>query len=197
MAYFQKFSSLYYTLDDGKTVQIVTDVLKRIALSKELRDNTSVYDLYDINDGETPEIVANKVYGDPQLHWVLLIANDIIDPRFDWPMSYYNLLQYCIAKYGENQIYNHHHHVNSSNFITPDGRLLENESTFSSIIPIVFQSTNSIESELLLENTDLNLIPVTNFDYENEINESKRLIRIIKPAVVSEIDSLFTTLINI
>ena len=87
--------------------------------------------------------------------------------------------------------------MNSSNFITPDGRLLENESTFSSIIPIVFQSTNSIESELLLENTDLNLIPVTNFDYENEINESKRLIRIIKPAVVSEIDSLFTTLINI
>jgi len=197
MAYFQKFSPLYYTLDDGKTVQIVTDILKRIALSKELRDNTSVYDLYDIKDGETPEIVANKVYGDPQLHWVLLIANDIIDPRFDWPMSYYNLLQYCNAKYGENQIYQHHHYINDKSFITVDARLIDNESTFSNIVPIVFQSSDGVESELLLENADLNLIPVTNFDYENELNESKRLIRIIKPAVVSEIDSLFTTLINI
>jgi hypothetical protein len=86
--------------------------------------------------------------------------------------------------------------VNSSNFITPDGRLLENESTFSSIIPIVFQSTIGIESELLLENSDIKLIPVTNFDYENQLNEAKRLIRIIKPSVVSEIDSQFTTLVN-
>ena len=175
------------------TVKLVP---KRIALSKELRNNTSVYDLYDIKDGETPEIVANKVYGDPQLHWVILIANDIIDPRFDWPLSYYNLIQYCIAKYGENQIYHHHHHIDANKFVTADKRLIDNESTFSDIIPIIFQYTDGIESELLLQDAPLNLVPVTNFDYENEVNESKRLIRIIKPEIVSEIDSRFTTLIN-
>ena len=57
--FFEKFPSLYYTLDNGKSVQTVTDILRRVVLSTEIRKNEAFYDQYDIKDGETPEIVAN------------------------------------------------------------------------------------------------------------------------------------------
>ena len=51
-------------------------------------------------DGETPEIVADKFYNDSELYWIILMANEMIDPRFDWPLSYVNLLNYVDNKYG-------------------------------------------------------------------------------------------------
>ena len=103
--FFEKFPYLYYTLDDKNTYQIVPDILRRIKLSEELKNNNAFFDQYDIRDGETPEMLADKFYGNPMLHWVILLANDIIDPRFDWPLDYYNLVEFCKGKYGEHSIY--------------------------------------------------------------------------------------------
>jgi hypothetical protein len=194
--FFEKFPSIFYTLDNGKSIQTVTDILRRIVLSPEIRKNEAFYDQYDIKDGETPEIVSNYFYGDPQMHWVILMANDIIDPRFEWPLSYYNLIQYCKGKYGDNQIYHVHHYKNEVEFIVDGSRVIEEESTFESPVPIVFETSGAFESTLLFQNYNVKLLPVTNFDYEEALNESKRRILIVKPSIVSEIDSTFTQLVN-
>jgi hypothetical protein len=193
---FEKFPSIFYTLDNGKSIQTVTDILRRIVLSPEIRKNEAFYDQYDIKDGETPEMVSNYFYGDPQMHWIILMANDIIDPRFEWPLSYYNLIQYCKGKYGDDQIYHNHHYKNEVEFIVDGSRVIEEESTFESPVPIVFETSGAFESTLLFQNYNVKLLPVTNFDYEESLNESKRRILVIKPSIVSEIDSTFTQLVN-
>ena len=139
---------------------------------------------------------ANYFYNDPQLHWLVLMANDIIDPRFEWPLSYYNLIEYCKGKYGQDQIYHTHHYVNEVEFIVDGSRVIEEESTYENPIPIIFETSNAYESTLLFQNYNIKSTPVTNFDYEDSLNESKRRILVIKPSVVSELDSTFTQLIK-
>ena len=85
--YFQNFPITYYSLDDTSTAQVVTNIALRIKLSDELKNNLALYDEYDIKDGETPEMVADKFYSNPLLHWLVLHTNDILDARFDWPLD--------------------------------------------------------------------------------------------------------------
>jgi hypothetical protein len=73
---------------------------------------------------------------------------------------------------------------------------LDESSTFLWPIPIVLESSGSVQSTLLLQNHPSNLIPVSNFSYEDALNEKKRRINILKPQVVSEFDSNFTSLIK-
>jgi hypothetical protein len=196
--FFEKFPLFQYTLDNGKTAQTLPDILRRIQLSEELRKNNAFFEQYDIKDGETPEIVAEYWYGDPHLHWIILLSNDIIDPRFDWPMSYYNLTEFCKGKYGPDNINKLHHYVNRNEFIVEGYRSLSEESTFDNPISIQLESSN-VQTEVNLVMQDFpqgTLFPVSNFMYEDLQNEKKRRINIVKPGLVSDIDSRFTTLIN-
>lgn len=114
--YFNMFPVMLYSLDNGRTAQAVQDIARRITMSSELKENSAVYDLYDVRDGETPEIVADKFYKNPQYHWVVLLYNDIIDPRYEWPLGQSDLIAYCKSKYGENNLYATHHYVNAKGF---------------------------------------------------------------------------------
>lgn len=113
--YFQKFPVTLYTLDDASTVQLIRNFLIRFSLSDEIKNNYVFYDEYDIRDGETPEILAYKFYNNSQLHWVILQANDILDPRFEWCLAYNDLIKYSEGKY--NNINSTHHYVNSDGLI--------------------------------------------------------------------------------
>ena len=53
--------------------------LKTRPLKDNVKENILGFDYYDVKDGETPEMIAHKYYGDVNLHWIVLIANDIID----------------------------------------------------------------------------------------------------------------------
>ena len=114
--FFNMFPQMVYTLDDYQSGRLVTDIARRITLSNELKNNTSFFDLYDIKDGETPEMISSDIYGSPMYHWIVLMANDIIDPRFDWPLSQPNLVEYCKTKYGSANIYATHHYINSDGY---------------------------------------------------------------------------------
>ena len=81
MAYFEAFPALYYTLNDNRTGQIVQDIFRRIVLSDEVKDQNVLYETYQIQDGDTPEI---------------------LDPRFAWPMDWYRLEKYITRKYPSN-----------------------------------------------------------------------------------------------
>ena len=162
--YFEMFPQIIYTQDDYATGQIVPDVLRRIRLSDELKSNNSFYDEYDVKDGETPEIVASYFYRNPQYHWIILVTNDIVYPRFDWPMTQPNLVEYCKSKYGTANIYSTHHFTNASGY-----------------------EVNS---------TAVGAVPVSNFTFEDEQNEGKRRIKVLKPELISEIVSNFDSLIK-
>jgi hypothetical protein len=64
-----------------------------------------LYYTYDIQEGDTPEIIAHKYYGDSYRYWIVLFANELLDPQWDWPMTYKMFEQYLADKYPSTNIY--------------------------------------------------------------------------------------------
>lgn len=126
--YFEKFPKTFYTLDDGTTAQVVTNILQRVILTGELQDKYGVYDEYDVTDADTPETLAYQIYGDSELHWIILHLNNILDPRFDWPLSTNNLTRFVEKKYSS---INGIHHYEDSNQKEINGNVTLNASLFS------------------------------------------------------------------
>ena len=114
MSYFNKFPKTVYTLDEYKTGQITPDIFRRTKFLTEFTENFAFFDEYDVEDGETPEIVADLVYNDPTLHWIVLQANEIINPRFDWPLDTNNLKRYTEGKYSNINAIHHYEDANGN-----------------------------------------------------------------------------------
>ena len=115
--YFSKFPYIIYSLDENKTRFIIRDFFRRIKADRVgISSDTAYYD-YFIRDGDTPEILADKIYDNTQFHWVILIANEIIDPRWDWPLPENILYKYIVDKYGLENIGDAHHYINSDGYV--------------------------------------------------------------------------------
>lgn len=99
MAYFSKFPRVRYTFDNGKTNKVAIDIMKRVGFKDLTKENADFFIKYNVVDGDTPEMVAYKLYGSTDLHWVILLFNDIINPYYDWPMSTRKLENFIKKKY--------------------------------------------------------------------------------------------------
>jgi hypothetical protein len=119
MSYFTKLPEIYYdfVLNGANKLFIVRDITANVRPLKNTLDNITLYDLYDIIDGETPEIISQKFYGSPNYHWAIMIANQKYDYLNDWPLPYDRLVQYCIDKYGEDNIYDIHHYEDENGYV--------------------------------------------------------------------------------
>ena len=88
MSYFSNFpiTSIITNIDDMTIVQ-ARNIMVRAKFSNYIKDNDSLFEDYLISDGERPETLAHKVYGRSDLHWMILLFNEMIDPYYDWPLS--------------------------------------------------------------------------------------------------------------
>lgn len=166
--FYNAHPKLYYTLDDNKTIQIVTDIFKRIDFTAKTREATSAFYKYTVRDGETPEILAYNVYGDTLLHWVILHTNQIVNLREEWPMTNDTFNRFLLQKYGTlPAVYAERHKE----------IIMEGES-------------------IITEQSIGNLVPksVSNYEYEFRLNEAKRNILLLKaqyvPDCINEFESL-------
>jgi len=192
--YFNKFPKILYTLDNNRSGQLVPDILRRVKLSDTLKNNSAYYYDYDIKDNERPEMVAHRFYKNPELHWLIMHVNDIIDPRFDWPLSNDDLLDYVIGKYGLNFIYHTHHYKD------PNGKIVNSYKVLSQsndpVLPIVYEDSGIYQRIMFHQTPPVTLTPVTNYDYELELNETKRRIKVVRPELVGDIVNVFEKIIN-
>lgn len=158
--YFDRFAPVYFNVVvNGRTeTRLVRDITTNVRFRKELLSNVTLFDQYDVQDGETPDIIAAKIYGNPQYHWVIMLANDRFDWRKDMPFDDQSLRRYLTAKYGD-QINDVHHYENA------DGLVVMSDAAGAT--------------------------PVTNYEYEVRLNESKRRIKIIAPELLSSILAQF------
>lgn len=224
--YFKSFPYTLYSLDNVTTVQVVTNITNRVTLSDGVKTNLSLYDEYDIKDGETPELVADKFYGNPELHWLVLHYNDILDPRFDWPLDTNNLNRYIAGKYNDVNAVHHYEDVNGNytngnvyllssnaftNFNVNDvltnntnigiGYITSKISTSNVIVTVtsggfktgdqILKSSNTAVSANITSTVVITGTPVTNFTLEDENNEVKRRIKILKSSYVDAVVSDF------
>ena len=218
--YFQNFPYTYYSLDNTRTVQIVTDITNRAVISDEVKTNLGLYDEYDIKDGETPELVADRFYNNPELHWIVLQYNDIIDPRFDWPLDTNNLTRYVTGKYYS---LNGIHHYEDANLAITNGNVIINANvnylnvgnvvvnlsgtgtgyvtskinssnifvrvTSGGFITgdVIANVANTVNNSTITATRTISGTPVTNYVYEDGVNESKRRIKILKTSYVDAV----------
>lgn len=192
---------------------------------------------YIVRDGDTPEILASKIYGDPQAHWMILYANDMLDAQYDWPLTSVVFAKYIADKYrsqAEDDLgrtledyeviswtqdttnipsYHHYEKVvkleNQAAQVTTETRFIINKSllTDDELVDVphdyydeladiqdVTPVNLEIDGQTVIQSVYRN--KVTYYDYEDELNEAKRTIRIIKKEYYTQMITEFGILTN-
>lgn len=99
MRYFQNLPKVFDVDDKGKYL-LMTNILARVNIIPSLLNDVSLYYEYDVQDEDTPEIIASKYYGASENYWLVLFSNQSLDPQWDWPLSSRNFEKYIEKKYG-------------------------------------------------------------------------------------------------
>jgi len=172
--YFANFPIIAYDSVGNGDFKLVTNLLKRVALRTKVRTNTLLYDTYDVKDGETPEIIADKLYDDPQLHWIVLFVNNITDRYHQWPMASIQFNQFVNDKYTNIDAVHHYE--------------IEQTSGDTSVkINIGTDTTGYSEADLTT---------ITNYEYEVERQDTLRKIRLLDGAYIEQFQEEFETLMG-
>lgn len=170
MSYFNKFPTVEYDVRGDNVSRTMTDITRRVRLSTKAKLSAVEFDYYDVVDGQTPEFVADRYYGDVGLHWLVLLTNDIIDVYTDWPMSVKRFEDYVYAKYDNVDAVHHYEYTQESG----DSKFL---------IELPNDSATTLPA---------GAVAVTNYEYEERIQEQKQRIRLIKPEYIPEIKKEFS-----
>jgi hypothetical protein len=175
--YFRQFPVLRGKFDG--TFKGITDIFLRVAPKTPIK-NTEFLETTYIENGETPELLAYKMYGREDYHWVLLLVNNIVDVREEWPRKDRDLYSYCVEKYGENNIYQAVHHYRTTDMLATQG--------VPQGIIVDYNSAKVLSGEHE---------PVSNWDYEVELNEQKRQIKYIPRELIGKFVAEFQRLIRV
>lgn len=110
MTFFRYFPNIAYDVVGNGNSKVTRNIFRRVAVLDNVKDLLAIYDKYSVNAGETPEIVADIVYGSAFYHWVILLVNDIKNPYYEWPMEYSEFERFVTEKYGDYGKYDVHHY---------------------------------------------------------------------------------------
>jgi hypothetical protein len=216
--YFNYFPKTFYNLDDKKnSVDVVTNIIARFSFQELLKQNSAVFYPYEIKDSDTPEIIASKYYGNPERHWIVLLFNDIIDSQFDWPLQYRVFNEYVDKKYSAPEYADT---ANTSVSGLSWAKSQSNVQSYYKVIKTILNSegtsyTDKIEIDQVTYNSLSNsttIYPLQNnttitetiskeiktyYDYEEELNEQKRQINLLKTEFVPEIEREFKRVVKL
>ena len=214
--FFNHYPTTYYSnANNAPNLDVVTNIIARFSFQDDVKNNTSSFYEYQIKDSDTPEIIASKIYSDPEKHWVVLLFNNIIDPQYDWPLDQRTLITHINDKYAANG-------ATHSPFQTGI-QWAQDASNVKTYYKTVTRTSSKATKNQIVEkleidaNTHTNL-PVTTttytlqnggkitevitkatqtyYDYEIDTNESKRAIRLLKPEYVDSVFEEFKDIIN-
>ena len=110
MTYFEYFPLMTYDAVGQGNFKLVPHIIKRVKLRSGIRSGMFIFDNYDVKDGEKPEDVAFKWFGDPRYHWIILMTNNVTDRYYEWPMTQPQFQEFLEDKYGLANIDGIHHY---------------------------------------------------------------------------------------
>jgi len=198
MQYFDTLPKIIQT-DNVGVSRVFTNLLARASIIPDVLKNPLVYYKYDIQEGDTPEIVAYKYYGDSYRYWIVLFANELLDPQWSWPMDSNVFDAYMAEKYPSGNttttVYSYEKKLtqtdNSTNTVTIN-TIDVNETTYNSIIENT--QTYTIGNSSVTVQTTKRIVTI--YDYEYELNESKRKINILNSVYVDQMEQQFKSLMS-
>jgi hypothetical protein len=172
--YFERFPTGQYIQPGTQTFKLVSDLFRRIKIRDKVKDVASLYSEYFVTNGERPEHIAQKHFGSPMLHWVILITNSITDAYYEWPLSFQAFEEYINSKYANPDAIHHFEKVQSSG------------------------PTESIDFSHLIEcnSTDFGAQSVSNREFEQREQDRISRIKLLNPAYLSIMIEEFERLMN-
>ena len=177
--YFSAFPKIFYNAKGNGNPKVVTNLLRRVAIRAKVKTNTMLYDTYDVKSGETPEIIADKLYQDPELHWIVMLVNNVTDRYHQWPMKEQQFNTFLNEKYDNPDGVHHYEISQESGDTSTKIEVYANEALYTG-------DTDFYNSATI----------VTNREYEEREQDKKRQIRLLDPRYVDEFVDEFEGLIG-
>ena len=178
MQYFNEFPVIDYNLSgvNGNTKE-VTDIWRRVKVRSKIANNVTLFDKLDVPEGDKPEDIAYKAYGDADYFWVVCLMNNIVNRYYDWPLDEYNFQRYVEDKYSNPDGIHHYEITQLSGKQTSDG-------------------PSDYSHKLEVNSDTAGAQSVSNIEYERRLQDQKRQIQLLRPEFLDEFIEEFKQLIN-
>ena len=188
MAYFEELPNIAHPslLPNRNKIEdriIVKNIFKRSKLRTDIDQSITAFNYYYIEQGMRPDMVAKDLYDDPELDWVILTTNNIINVRDQWPLEHNDLYSYMLEKYGSDANIGGIHHHETKKIVDEYNRVvipagLEVDSNFS------LEYLNYSGQKIIVSSSQV-VSAITNYQYEVKLNDQKRRIRVLKSEYLS------------
>ena len=170
---------MVYDVKGNDNYKLLPDILRRVKQRNAIASGQFIFDTYDVINGEKPEDIAYKWFGDAQLHWVILMTNNVTDRFYQWPMSQPQFAEFLTDKYGAgNEDGIHHYEITKSSGKT------------SSSGPNDYSHLVEVNSD-----TD-NASSISNREYEERLQDKYRSIKLLNQRFLSDFLEEFNKLIK-
>ena len=179
-----EYPSLLKTRRTNHDTIRVKNLFRRVKIREDLFSNLTEFDKYQIHGDDRPDTVAEELYGNPNLDWVILMSNNIIDLKNEWPMTQYDLNMYLDDKYTPEQLGDIHHYETlqlkdgKGRLIVPAGQVVDEDWSLE-----YFDGTHLRNTDGILAGRPVK--SVSFFEYEIKKNDKKRSINILKGEVLT------------
>ena len=178
MSYFNKFPLMIYDMKNDGNYKLLPDILRRVKIRAGIKAGQMIFDKYDVKTGEKPEDVAYKWFGDAELHWVILMTNNITDRYYGWPLSSAQFAEYLTDKYGAgNEDAIHHYEVTQDSGRTSG----KGPSDYSHKVEVNSDTDNASS--------------LSNREYEEREQDKKRQIQLLDKSLLGDFVAEFDRLI--
>ena len=166
-----------YDIKGIKNYKLLPDILRRVKLRATIKSGGMVFEKYDVKEGEKPEDIAFKWFGDPELHWVILMTNNVTDRYYDWPLNQVQFAEYLDDKYSNPDAIHHYEVTKDSGRTTSNG-----PSDYSHLVEVNSDTDNAIS--------------ISNRQYEEREQDKKRQIQLLDKSLVGDFIAEFDRLIT-
>ena len=177
MSYFSKFPLTTYDIKGNDIRKLLPDILRRVKLRSLIKSGGMLFDKYDVKEGEKPEDIAFKWFGDPELHWVILMTNNVTDRYYDWPLNQIQFAEYLDDKYSNPDAIHHYEVTKDSGRTTSNG-----PSDYSHLVEVNSDTANAIS--------------ISNRQYEEREQDKKRQIQLLNKSFLGDFIFEFDKLIS-
>ena len=165
-----------YDIAGNDNYKLLPHILRRVKLRAGIRTGSFLFDNYDVADGERPEDIAFREYGDPELHWVVLMTNNITDRYYQWPLTQPQFQEYLKDKYGAgNEDATHHYEITQTSGPT---------------------SSRDYSHMVECNSDETNPTIISNRDYEQRKQDEYRQIRLLDKRFLGAFTEEFDNLIK-
>ena len=160
-----------YPFSDADRV-IAKNFFRRYKLNDDIFSYAVFFNKYAIEDGERPDILADKLYGSPKYDWVILLTNNLVNAQYDWPLSNYDLTKTLEKEYDDP--YNEIHHYETIKIAQYPAGLRVDKAFYDR------QHKLNIDGNIVLKNGSEICGAVSVAEHFSNENEKRREIYILK-----------------